>query len=160
MTRPARNLYEQDFYLWTRDQAAELRRAASERANLPLDWENLAEEIESLGRSDRRELSSRLRNIVEHLLKLAYAPVEEPRRGWRLSVRNQRIELAQLLRDSPSLRRDAADLLAECHAEASETIREGMPPAEASQWPPLPDTCPFTLDQILDRDWWPESRFS
>ena len=63
-------LYEQDFFRWTEEQARGLRAAAAMRLNAPLDWENLAEEIESLGRSDRRELASRVQTVIEHLMKL------------------------------------------------------------------------------------------
>jgi predicted YcjX-like family ATPase len=62
------NLYDEDFVRWTEEQAAALRQA--KRSNLPLDWENLAEEIESLGRSDRRELRLQITRILRHLLKL------------------------------------------------------------------------------------------
>lgn len=156
MGSSASDLYDEDFYRWTRRQAAELRRAATAGANLPLDWQNLAEEIESLGKSDRRELRSRLRSLIEHLLKLAHAPVEEPSRGWRLSVAHQRGDLGDLLHDSPSLRREARSTLGERYREARFNVVATIPPAGAPHWPPLPDSCPFTLDQILDRDWWPE----
>jgi Domain of unknown function DUF29 len=63
------DLYDQDFLLWTEEQAAALRRV--KESNLPLDWENLAEEIESLGKSDRRQLRSQIRRILCHLFKLA-----------------------------------------------------------------------------------------
>jgi hypothetical protein len=63
-------LYEQDFFRWTEQQTEALRAAAATRINPPLDWENLAEEIESLGRSQRRELGSRILVIVEYLMKL------------------------------------------------------------------------------------------
>jgi Domain of unknown function DUF29 len=75
-------LYEEDFVRWAEAQAAGLRRAAETNSNLPLDWMNLAEEVESLGRSQRRELRGRLANIIEHLLKLEYSPRTEPRIGW------------------------------------------------------------------------------
>jgi predicted YcjX-like family ATPase len=75
------NLYDEDFVRWTEEQAAALRQA--KRSNLPLDWENLAEEIESLGRSDRRELRLQITRILRHLLKLEASPAAEPRAGWR-----------------------------------------------------------------------------
>src|SRR4051812_49650097 len=87
-------LYERDFYLWTQRQAAELRHAAAQRTNLPLDLENLAEEVESLGKSDRRAVVSYLIKLIEHLLKLAYSPAQYPRSGWRKSVRKARRGLA------------------------------------------------------------------
>ena len=66
------SVYEQDFVRWAETQAETLRRAAEDGSNLPLDWYNLAEEIESLGRWQRRELRSRLATIIEHLLKLQF----------------------------------------------------------------------------------------
>ena len=67
MSKPS-DLYDRDFVLWTEEQAAALRRAKD--SNLPLDWENRAKEIESLGRPDRRELASQIRRILHHLFKI------------------------------------------------------------------------------------------
>jgi Domain of unknown function DUF29 len=72
-------LYEEDFVRWTEAQAATLRKAACLGINLPLDWESLAEEIDSLGRSQRRELRSRIATIIRHLLKLQYSLAADPR---------------------------------------------------------------------------------
>ena len=104
-------LYDQDFYLWTKEQAEALRRA--KHSNLPLDWENLAEEIESLGKSDRRELRSQIRRILRHLFKLAACPAREPRAGWRSTINDGRGEIEDVLRDSPSLAREIDALIAE-----------------------------------------------
>src|SRR3954465_662108 len=79
-------LYDEDFLLWTQEQAKLLREAAGRRVNFPLDWENLAEEIESLGKSQSSELPSRLPPIIEHLLKLDYSNAREPRNAWRETV--------------------------------------------------------------------------
>lgn len=155
-TAPDAALYERDFYLWTQRQAAELRRAAAQGSNLPLDWENLAEEIESLGERNRRELHSRLTRLIEHLLKLQFAPALEPRRLWRISVVNQRRDLKQLFRGSPSLRQLAADYLDEAHEEACDLVERTIPDEELGRWPDLPRTCPYTLEQLLDPDFWPE----
>ena len=73
-------LYDQDFFLWTKEQAEGLRHAKA--SNLPLDWENLAEEIESLGKSDRRQLTSQVRRILRHLLRLEASPATEPYASW------------------------------------------------------------------------------
>ena len=105
-------LYEQDFVRWTEAQAAVLRRAAETKSNLPLDWLNLAEEVESLGRSQRRELRSRLATIIEHLLKLEYSPATEPRLGWIETIGRERREIERLLEDSPSLRGELEQALA------------------------------------------------
>jgi hypothetical protein len=149
-------LYERDFVRWTESQAAELRRAAEAGANLPLDWLRLAEEVEALGERDRREHYSRLVRAIEHLLKLQFAPVEQPRRVWEVSVLNQRRDLHQLLRSSPSLKRTAKAVLAQAHEEALQLVERSIPDAEQPLWPDLPRTCPFALDQVLDRHWWPE----
>ena len=80
-------LYKQDFVLWTKEQAGALRR--SKGSNLPLDWENLAEEIEGLGISQRTALNSQLRRILHHLFKLEASPAADPRAGWRATIRWQ-----------------------------------------------------------------------
>lgn len=151
---PAR--YERDFYLWTQRQAAELRRAAAAGSNLPLDWEHLAEEVESLGERDRRELYSRLVRVIEHLLKLQFSPVDQPRRVWRISVLNQRRDLKAIIRNSPSLRQTALDFVPEAHDEALALVEQGIADAELELWPDLPRTCPYSLEEILDAKWWPE----
>ena len=117
-SEPDDSLYERDFFLWTQEQAEALRRAAHEGSNLPLDWENLAEEIESLGNSDKREILSLLEILVEHLLKLAASPADLPRRQWRKEVRAFRRKLNRILQDSPSLR-----------ARVPEFLQEAMPAA-------------------------------
>ena len=98
--------YDVDFYAWTRRQGALLRRlAAGERVNdADLDWPNIAEEIETLGRSERGSLKSQLATIVEHLVKLQASPAPEPRAGWRATIRRCRLSIEELLDDNPSLR--------------------------------------------------------
>jgi Domain of unknown function DUF29 len=149
------NLYDEDFVRWTEEQAAALRQAKG--SNLPLDWENLAEEIESLGRSDRRELRSQITRILRHLLKLEASPAAEPRAGWRSTIREARSEIEGVLEDSPSLRREAeamiskqiraaADLAADDlgqHGEPTEAIRTRLEGEE------------YTEEQVLG-DWFPE----
>jgi hypothetical protein len=98
------SLYDRDFLAWSKQQAEALRVAVRGGSNRQLDWENLAEEIEDLGRSIKRDLQSQIRRIVRHLLKLQYSPAEEPRRGWAESVVDARAEIADLLEESPSLR--------------------------------------------------------
>ena len=96
--------YDEDFFLWTQEQAQALRAMRHDGSNSPLDWENIAEEIESLGKSDRRRCESLVGMILLHLLKCQYWPSEEPLRHWREEVRNFRRQLAKVLRDSPSLK--------------------------------------------------------
>src|SRR5262249_9612563 len=74
MTDPIKTLYDEDFLVWSRQQAKALRSAARGSSNQTLDWQNLAEEIEDLGKRERRELASRVSTIIEHLIKLARSP--------------------------------------------------------------------------------------
>jgi hypothetical protein len=101
------DLYEDDIVLWSEHQAALLRRrAAGELINeAELDWPNLAEEIESLGKRDARELASRITTILIHLIKLEVSAATEPRAGWRNTILTQQTEIDLLLKDAPSLRR-------------------------------------------------------
>jgi len=108
----AARLYEKDFVRWTEQQSGALREASRFPTNLPLDWENLAEEIESLGRSQRRELRSRLMAILQHLLKLEHSPAPDPRHGWMDTIERERSEIELLLEDSPSLKREVARMIA------------------------------------------------
>jgi len=108
----SKSLYEQDFVCWSAEQAKAIRDAGNAGTNLPIDWENVAEEIDSLGRSQRTELRSRIRTIIAHLMKLEASPAEEPRRGWEETVLGQRAEIEGLLDDSPSLRREVPALIA------------------------------------------------
>ncbi len=158
----AGELYDQDFVLWTEQQAAALRRATSlplarkRGSNLSLDWENLAEEIESLGKSLRRELRSHIRRILRHFFKLEDSRAVEPRAGWRSTIRDARTEIEDVLRDSPSLRREIAGLIAEQAAAAAKLAAADLEqygePADAV-WARL-EQGGFTAEQVLG-DWFP-----
>ena len=101
-----RSLYQADYYAWTRDQAAKLRALAAARVNSTLDLENLAEEVESLGRSELNTVRSQVRRIIEHLLKLEVSPSAEPRADWRYSIVQARDEVEDHL--TASMRPDVA----------------------------------------------------
>jgi hypothetical protein len=99
------DLYESDTVAWAEQQGALLRRvAAGERLNVTPDWPNIAEEIETLGKTQARELASRIAVVLEHLIKLAASPASEPRAAWRATIRRERGEIETLLDDAPSLR--------------------------------------------------------
>ena len=98
-----KTLYDQDFVAWSEQQAAALRSAARTGTNQRLDWENLAEEIESLGRSEKRELRSQILRAIHHLLKLQHSAAADPRRGWFETVSQARREIELVLETSPSL---------------------------------------------------------
>ena len=106
-------LYAQDFFEWTQTTAA-LIRAGKWQA---IDPESVAEEIESLGKRDRRELGGRLQVLVMHLLKWRYQPSERSG-SWRGTVEDQRMEIVDLLDDSPSLRRQVPAILAQRYPRA------------------------------------------
>ena len=149
-------LYDTDFYEWTQTQAAKLRALLTERANLDLDFENLAEEIESVGGSDRKEVQKRLTTILEHMLKIAYSPAYEPLNGWRGTVRTSRRDLLRTLEQSPSLRGVVRDSVDRCYADAAEDAHASHIDLALA---PIPSECPFDLDaQVLVPDWFPEPR--
>ena len=149
--------YETDFYGWTQDQSAKLRKLLAERSNLDLDIENILEEIDSLGRSDFRELVSRFEEIAIHLLKLHYSTLLECERLWKNSVRGQRIKIAKLLGESPSLKRRLPEALQKGyddslrHFSDSKLIELCMPDQ-------LPGSSPFDVEACLADEWWPELR--
>ena len=99
-------LYDQDFLAWTRDQADALRRRSANE----LDWENLLEEVESLGKQQRSELRSHLIILLVHLLKWRLQP-ERRGRSWELTIAEQRRETERLVAENPSLRPEIDDLV-------------------------------------------------
>ena len=143
-------LYDHDFYAWTQQQAALLRAKKSRE----LDYGNLAEELEALGKRDRRELEHRLEVLVMHLLKWRYQPERRERgRGWRSTIREQRRRLTRLLQDSPSLRSEVSTFLDDGYLHA---CRKAL---DETRLPPdtFPPTCPWTVVQVLDDAFWPEA---
>lgn len=104
--------YDADLAQWAKDQAHALREAARARVNLSIDWLNVAEEIEALGKSQSRELASRVATILFHLMKLQASPARDPRAGWRDTIIEQRDELERLIADSPSLRPTVPSVIA------------------------------------------------
>jgi Domain of unknown function DUF29 len=157
-----KSLYEEDTVAWAENQAAALRASAKGNSNQPLDWENLAEEIEDLGKRERHDLASRLSTIIEHLLKLTHSPAMDPRNGWRQTIRRSRIAIDRILKASPSLRRELADLALSETAGATELALEelnarGELPRSLQQIVKSKayfDHPPFTPEQILG-DWFP-----
>jgi len=140
--------YDEDFYAWTQAQAAEIRRAGAERNNAPIDWENVAEEIESMGKSERLEIYSRLKVLLVHLLKWLECPERRERceRQWRLSIDEQRDMLHRRLRQSPSLKPHVREIFGEAYTAARRAAADEAE-VEISRFPAEP---PFTLDQALD----------
>lgn len=141
--------YDQDFYAWTQAQAAFLREGAWRELDMP----NLAEEIDSLGKSDRRAIRSHLKILVLHLLKWQYQPsMRQSGHSWRSSITNARDEIAVLLEDSPSLRRHVAALLTQGYPSARDTVSDETHLPLAT----FPIACPWTVEQVLDTAFWPD----
>jgi Domain of unknown function DUF29 len=139
--------YDEDFVAWTEEQARLLR--AGEFALL--DTENLAEEMEDMGKSIRRELRNRLAVLMMHLLKWRYQPAYRSP-SWSATIREQREQIADLLDESPSLRTLPDRDLAKTYKSAiTKAVRDtGLP--ETS----FPTECPFTPEQILAADFLPD----
>jgi hypothetical protein len=144
------DLYEQDFFAWTRATAALLR----EGKWYDIAHTALAEEVESLGARDHRELRRRVQRLVTHLLKWQYQPSgRQTGHSWRSTIREQRQEIADLLTQSPSLRRTVPGAMRDRYALAREhaSTRTRLPLAT------FPEVCPWTAEQILADDFWPEA---
>ncbi|MBK1629142.1 hypothetical protein CKO31_00015 [Thiohalocapsa halophila] len=139
-------LYDQDFYAWTEQQVRLLRAGRLQDADLV----HIAEEIETLGASERRELESRLKVLLMHLLKWQHQP-DERSSGWMGTIDEQRDQLDTLLRQSPSLRRLVPETLAYAYPKAKRAAAHetGLPRAC------FPEHCPFSPEQALDPEFWP-----
>ena len=115
-----------------------------------LDVDALIEEIEGLAGRDRRELKSRLRVLLAHLLKRLYIDAPDDYRGWEITIREQRRQLLDLLEQSPSLRNEVELLFPKCWAEALATVREDYPQTVfPDRWPGRTD-----LDTLLSEKVW------
>lgn len=142
------DLYRADYYAWTRQQADELRRLRDARLNTPLDLANLAEEIESLGRSDLRRVRSQLRRIMEHLLKLRFSPALEPRSGWQATILEARQDIDDYL--TASMRAEIEGGLARDYAKArARAVLALESHGEQAAAGRLPRALPYTLDELL-----------
>ena len=147
-------MYDQDLVRWSEEQARALRAAANEGWNAPIDWEHVAEEIESLGRSDRRALASHIAIVIEHLLKLQASPSLVPTRGWEESILRARGEIEQLLADSPSLRAEVAGMVTKALPRARALVRINC--QDYGEQPVIDvDRASYTEDQVLG-NWIPE----
>lgn len=147
---PAGDLYEDDFALWADRQAAMLRDKRFDE----LDLENLIEEVEDLGRRERDMVESYVETILEHLLKLALSDAERPRRGWLATVDKQRAKLARKL--TTTLRNHLETELPALYAGLRRPVARQLE-KDGVSLDALPTTCPYSLDQILDPDWYPAS---
>jgi hypothetical protein len=145
--------YDDDFYAWTQYQADVLRSMRT-RDNR-FDRENVAEEIETVGRNERDAVRSQVRRILEHFLKLGCSPAVEPRSDWIVSIIDARANLEDKL--SPTLKQDVQQMLGRQYAlarrQAAAALHKYGEADAANRFPPI---CPYTLDQVLEDDWYPE----
>jgi hypothetical protein len=145
--------YDDDFYAWTQYQAEVLRAMPCDDNRF--DRDHVAEEIEDLGRSYRDAARSQVKRVLSHFLKLAYSPASDPRYGWMKSISDARDAVEDQL--SATLRRDLETslplLYRRARKDAELSLREfGEHEAVAL----LPSECPYTIEQILEHDWYPE----
>lgn len=134
------DLYERDFYAWSEHQAALLRAGNAAAADLA----HIAEEIESMGRSERRELINRLAVLLLHLLKWNAQPALRGT-SWRSTIREQRRQIARLLEDNPSLRAQLPRILTSAYGDALVAVERETGIAESA----FPAVCPFTFEQAM-----------
>lgn len=140
-------LYQEDFFLWTQEQARLLR----ERRFDELDLDNLVDEVESVGGSERREIEKRLAVLLAHLLKWRTQPGARST-GWRGTIDEQRWRLARIIESSPSLRRYPAEVFPNCYLSARlRASRE-----TGIDFTLFPEAPPFTLEQALDDGFLPK----
>lgn len=140
------SLYETDFCKWTEQQADLCRQGRWSE----LDLEHLSEELASMGARERRELINRLAILLAHLLKWRYQP-QSRGNSWRLTIRLQRLEVADVLRQNPSLRPRVEEFVSDAYPRAilHAAGETGLDERD------FPATCPFAMDQILN-DYWPD----
>lgn len=141
------DLYDEDFYAWTIKAAELVRRGRFQEVN-PM---HVAEELEDMGRSEKREMASRLEKVAAHVLKWAMQPKHRST-SWRRTINDQRRALERLFETNPSLRQLAQT---ELEKEYRRAIRgasdETGLPKEA-----FPSQCPFIFDDVMDENYWPD----
>lgn len=139
--------YQQDYYAWTQEQAALIRAGQFSK----LDLAHLADEIEDMGKSEKRALESRLEVLLMHLLKWQ---IQQDRRSksWRLTIADQRRRLLKLLGENPSLKAALAESIEDIYPSAViAAVNETGLDIER-----FPSACPYTQSQIFDSDYWPD----
>jgi hypothetical protein len=139
-TQTQKSLYDRDFYLWIETTAKLLR----DRKFNQIDLDNLIEEIESMGRSEKRELKSRLTVLLMHLLKWEYQQ-EMRSNSWKATIVEQRYQIKLLLEDSPSLKNLISDAIPDCYEGAVLKASAETGLSKNS----FPEQCPFSVEEII-----------
>jgi len=138
--------YKQDFYAWLLKSAELIR----QRRFSELDVEDVAEELEGMARSDKRQLINRFAVLLAHLLKWQHQP-EKRAKSWERSIKEQRKRIHLLLQDSPSLRYEIEDKISDAYEIAILTAANETGIDELS----LPESCEYSLEEILDQNFYP-----
>ena len=141
-----RSLHDNDFYAWSLEQAALLRAGRVGEADLA----TIAEEIESMGKTEKRELVSRLTVLLLHLLKWERQPAGRSN-SWQLSIANARDEIADLLDDNPSLKPIIDDVMASAYRYARRRAAIETDMAEDA----FPPQCPWSFVRAMGEGFWP-----
>jgi hypothetical protein len=144
----ALNLHDQDFYAWANEQARLLRAGLLSEA----DIEHIAEEIESMGKTEKRELVSRLTVLLLHLLKWQFQPSRHGA-SWEVTIRNQRRDIVDHLADNPSLKARLPETMAAAYERAADSAYAETGLARSV----FPPACPWSFEQMMSPDFWPSA---
>jgi len=142
------NTHDTDFYTWTQEQSALLKQGRF----MDTDVEHLIEELESMGATERRELTNRLGILLAHLLKWQYQP-ERRGKSWRLTVKEQRQRVARILRQNPGLKPSLGESMEDAYGDALLIAERETNLDETT----FPIECPWSIGQVLDMDFWPNT---
>ena len=140
--------HESDFYSWALESAEAIRLHRFEG----IDWEAVAEELEDMGRSERRALENRFEVLLAHLIKWRFQS-DHRSASWTGAIKEQRRKGARLLRQNPGLKSLLPQLIADAYESATALAERDTGIDEAN----FPASCPWTLEQILDEGYWPEA---
>ena len=146
MTTPCVD-YDEDLYGWAMHNAQLLR----QKRFAEIDYEHIAEELEDMGKSERRGLESHIKNVLLHLLKWRFQPALRGA-SWRQSIRNGRIAIDKIFRDSPSLQSRLADIVTHEYPNA----RDDAVDETGMDQTCFPEHCPFSIERILNKEFWPD----
>ena len=144
LTKSIDNLYNEDYYLWLRNTAQLIR----EKRFSEVDADNLVEEIEDMGRSEKRALESNLVVLLLHLLKYRYQPYKRSN-SWKASIREHRRRLRKALQDSPSLKGYCEEVFVECYEDA----RQQASDETGLSLDKFPIKSPFSISEVFDAEY-------
>jgi hypothetical protein len=139
--------YDRDFYAWVNEQAALLRAGDVSRA----DVENIAEELERLGRTEKREFIGRLTALLLLLLKAGFLPRRRSP-SWKSAISSARGQLLEHLEDNPSLKEKLPEAIAAAFRNARRSAVDEAGPDDAA----FPVTCPWSFERMVDEKFWPD----